>query len=144
MKPIKRIFQILGVGTLFLGAGALLLTMSSCQTIGKHPASVSPSGLKLHSQGMASWYGKRFHGRKTANGERYDMNKMTAAHPSLPFGTVVLVQSTSSGKTVEVRVNDRGPYAKGRIIDLSFKAAKALGFIRKGMDKVKIFILKKP
>lgn len=93
---------------------------------------------------MASYYGKRFHGRKTASGEKFDMHQLTAAHPSLPFGSVVLVQSVESGRTVKVRINDRGPFIKNRIIDLSYQAAKVLGFIHQGMEKVKIFVLQQP
>ena len=78
-------------------------------------------------KGMASWYGPGFHGRKTASGERFDTGDLTAAHLSLPFGTKLLVRNERNGKEVVVRVNDRGPYIKSRIIDLSQAAAKALG-----------------
>lgn len=77
--------------------------------------------------GMASWYGPGFHGRRTASGERFDQYALTAAHPSLPFGTLVCVVSPKNGKSVVVRINDRGPFAKKRIIDLSQGAAQALG-----------------
>jgi len=78
-------------------------------------------------EGVASWYGPGFHGRKTASGERFNTNELTAAHLSLPFGTKLLVRNESNGKEVVVRVNDRGPYIKSRIIDLSNAAARALG-----------------
>ena len=77
--------------------------------------------------GIASWYGKDFHGKITSNGERYDMNAMTAAHKTLPLGVYVKVTNTDNGREAVVRVNDRGPFVKGRIIDLSYAAAKKLG-----------------
>lgn len=83
-------------------------------------------------RGLASWYGKPFHGKRTASGERFDMHGLTAAHRSLPFGTVVEVHSLVNGRTVEVRVNDRGPFIRKRIIDLSRGAAEALGLIESG------------
>jgi len=91
--------------------------------------------------GIASWYGKDFHGRKTANGEIYNMNKMTAAHKELPFNTRVRVVNLKNNKSVTVRVNDRGPFVKGRIIDLSRKAALELGMLLSGIAKVRIEIL---
>ena len=87
-------------------------------------------------RGVASWYGPGFHGRQTANGERFDMNELTAAHKTLPFGTRVLVHNPRTGKEVVVRINDRGPFIKGRMIDLSKAAAKALGFKSRGHDAV--------
>jgi rare lipoprotein A len=78
-------------------------------------------------QGIASWYGKDFHGKKTSNGEKYDMNAMTAAHKTLPLGVFVKVRNNDNGRETVVRVNDRGPFAKGRIIDLSYAAARKLG-----------------
>ena len=87
-------------------------------------------------RGVASWYGPGFHGRLTANGERFDMNELTAAHKTLPFGTRVLVHNPRTGKEVVVRINDRGPFIKGRVIDLSKAAAKALGIKGRGHDAV--------
>lgn len=87
-------------------------------------------------RGLASWYGPRFHGKRTASGERFNTQAMTAAHKTLPFGTQVRVKSLSTGKEVVVRINDRGPFIKGRIIDLSNAAAKALGF--RGVQQVEI------
>jgi rare lipoprotein A len=77
--------------------------------------------------GIASWYGRQFQGRKTASGERFDMDALTAAHPNLPFGSWVRVRNLLNGRSVDVRINDRGPYIKRRIIDLSRAAARALG-----------------
>lgn len=99
--------------------------------------------LKKPQKGMASWYGPRHHGKRTANGERFNMNAMTAAHKTLPMNSIVKVKSLSTGKTVTVRINDRGPYSKGRIIDVSKAAAKKLGFINKGTDRVEITIVTK-
>ena len=87
-------------------------------------------------RGVASWYGPGFHGRLTANGERFDMNELTAAHKTLPFGTRVLVHNPRTGKEVVVRINDRGPFIKGRMLDLSKAAAKALGVTSRGLDAV--------
>ncbi len=91
--------------------------------------------------GSASWYGDKFHGRKTANGERYDMYKLTAAHKTLPFGTKVRVTNKASGKSVVVRINDRGPFIKGREIDLSRGAANAVGMINSGVARVTLDVL---
>lgn len=87
-------------------------------------------------QGVASWYGLPFHGRRTASGERFDMNALTAAHPSLPFGTRVKVRSLVNGREVTVRINDRGPFTAGRIIDLSHAAARAIGLLGPGVKRV--------
>ncbi|MEI7708901.1 MAG: septal ring lytic transglycosylase RlpA family protein [Chlorobium sp.] len=95
-------------------------------------------GTTLVGEGKASYYSDQFHGRKTANGETFNMNKLTAAHPSLPFGTWVRVTNLSNGKDVVVRINDRGPFVKGRIIDLSVHAATELGIIQSGTVKVKL------
>ncbi len=88
--------------------------------------------------GKASYYGDKFNGRKTANGETFSQNKNTAAHKKLPFGTEVKVQNLSNGKTTTVRINDRGPFVRGRIIDLSKAAAKDIGLVQQGVTKVKI------
>lgn len=92
-------------------------------------------------RGIASWYGPGFHGNQTANGERYDMHKFTAAHRTLPMGSLVEVRSLTSGQRIKVRINDRGPFVRGRIIDLSYKAAKALGMAVKGTDRVEIRVI---
>ncbi|MGE0313296.1 MAG: septal ring lytic transglycosylase RlpA family protein [Lautropia sp.] len=95
-------------------------------------------------RGEASWYGRPFHGRKTATGERYDMRAMTAAHPTLPLPSYVKVTSLETGRTIVVRVNDRGPYAQGRVIDLSFAAAAKLGFTDRGTTPVEISLIIPP
>lgn len=94
--------------------------------------------------GIASWYGPGFDGNYTANGEVYDMNGISAAHKTLPFGTVVRVVEFSTGKSIVVRINDRGPFIEGRIIDLSKGAAKELGIIDKGITKVGLRIIRWP
>jgi peptidoglycan lytic transglycosylase len=91
------------------------------------PTSVSAAEAKPLGKGVASWYGPGFHGKKTANGERFNTNDLTAAHKTLPFGTKVRITNERTGKSVVVRINDRGPYAHGRVIDLSKAAAEAVG-----------------
>jgi rare lipoprotein A len=91
-----------------------------------------------HEEGLASWYGRRFHGRKTASGEPYDMYAMTAAHPTLPIPSYARVTSLEGGKSVVVRINDRGPFHKGRVIDLSYTAAHKLGFVNRGSGRVRV------
>ena len=91
--------------------------------------------------GKASWYGPGFHGRRTANGERYNQNALTAAHRHLRFGTRVKVTNLNNGRSVVVRINDRGPYAKGRVIDVSAAAARSLGMIKRGVVPVRVTIL---
>lgn len=98
--------------------------------------------VRMIEKGRASWYGPKFHGRLTANGEKFDMNLMTAAHRTLPFNTIVLVENMDTGKSVLVRINDRGPFAKNRIIDLSKKAAKKIGMIRPGTANVRLYVAK--
>lgn len=92
-------------------------------------------------RGMASWYGPGFHGNKTANGERYDMYKLTAAHRTLPLGSVAVVHSLTSGRQTTVRINDRGPFARGRVLDLSLAGAQALGMVGNGTDQVELRVV---
>lgn len=95
-------------------------------------------GDEFVQQGTASWYGPGFHGQKTASGERYDQEEMTAAHPSLPFDTEAKVTNLENGRSVEVQINDRGPYAEGRVIDLSKAAAEKLDMTEDGTVPVRI------
>jgi rare lipoprotein A len=97
-------------------------------------------GLRELERGQASWYGPRFHGRRTASGERYDQHSMTAAHKTLPFGTLVRVRSLTTGKEVDVRVTDRGPFVRGRVIDVSRAAAEALGMMGVGVKQVSLHV----
>lgn len=103
-----------------------------------------PNARGFEQTGVASWYGKDFHGRKTSNGEIYDMYGMTAAHKTLPLGTFVRVRNLENGKSVDVRVNDRGPFARGRIIDLSYSAAKRIGMVGPGTARVNVVALGAP
>ncbi|MBX9694326.1 MAG: septal ring lytic transglycosylase RlpA family protein [Cyanobacteria bacterium] len=105
---------------------------------GSHPASAASSDCFT---GPASWYGDDFHGRKTSAGDRYDMNAMTAAHRTLPFGTQLLVSNRKTGKSCIVKVNDRGPYHGNRVIDLSMGAARKLNMISAGVGVVDCFVL---
>jgi rare lipoprotein A len=100
-----------------------------------------PSSEGFRETGIASWYGTYFHGRKTSNGETYDMNGISAAHKTLPMNTFLLVENLENGREMTVRVNDRGPFHKGRIIDLSRSGADKLGFLDKGTAKVRITAL---
>jgi len=105
------------------------------QAMGKNYTPLT-SVQPFKQRGMASWYGKRFHGQKTSSGELYDMYKMTAAHPTLPIPSYVRVTRVSNGKSVIVRVNDRGPFHSSRVIDLSYVAAYKLGYIQAGAAEV--------
>ncbi len=109
---------------------ACLLLASSC-------------GKYITENGKASYYGNEFNGRKTASGTVYNKNKLTAAHKTLPFGTVVTVKNTLNGKTVKVTITDRGPFVKGRIIDLSEKAASDIEMINQGVAQVQLKYRKK-
>jgi rare lipoprotein A len=103
-----------------------------------------PAGSRDYEEtGLASWYGGKFHGRRTASGEVYDMYELTAAHRTLPFGTVVRVTRLENGRSVEVRITDRGPFIKGRIIDLSYAAAKRLDMIRDGVARVRLVVVRR-
>jgi len=94
---------------------------------------------RAHSEeGLASWYGRRFHGKKTASGEPYDMYAMTAAHPTLPIPSYARVTALDSGKSVVVRINDRGPFHSKRVIDLSYTAAHKLGYLKRGSTRVRV------
>ncbi|OGS33703.1 MAG: hypothetical protein A2293_15320 [Elusimicrobia bacterium RIFOXYB2_FULL_49_7] len=100
-----------------------------------------PPAGKVYQEGMASYYAHDFHGKKTANGEVFDMNALTAAHRELPFNTKVLVENRENGKTVEIRINDRGPFAKNRIIDLSLGAARRIDLIGAGTARVRLRVM---
>lgn len=106
--------------------------------------SFAPGGPEVGwtETGVASWYGEPFHGRPTASGAVYDMDGPTAAHRTLPFGTVVKVENRDNGRTVELTINDRGPFAKGRILDVSRAGARALGMIGPGTARVRITVLR--
>ena len=101
--------------------------------------------IKKHPQtqiGIASYYGKKFHKKRTANGEVFNMYKVSAAHKSYPLGTKVRVTNLENGKSIKLVINDRGPFVKGRIIDLSYKAARKLDFVNQGTTKVRINVIR--
>lgn len=141
---MKRTLIVRWVGNLSLGqvTGILLcslgLALSSCSRL---PSPSSPRARGPVQVGTASWYGEEFHGRPTASREIYDMNDMTAAHPNLPFGTRVMVTNLDNGRSAIVRINDRGPFVRGRIIDLSYAAARVLGLVGPGTARVRVEVL---
>jgi len=125
--------------SLFILLLVLLTILNSC--------SFSPVKAEEKAQvgmveiGIASWYGAEFHGRRTSNGEIYDMYQLTAAHRSFPFGTIVRVTNLGNGKIVMVRINNRGPFIKRRIIDLSYAAAVQLDMVEQGIAEVRIEVV---
>lgn len=133
-------------------AGAAMLALGACSTTPEPvieappPVAVQPPPapeprIVYNEIGTASWYGRSHHGKKTASGEPYDMNAMTAAHKTLPFNTRARVTNLDSGRSVDVLITDRGPYARGRIIDLSSRAAKALDMHEDGIAPVRVEVL---
>ena len=120
----------------------LLWMLSGCGST-VHRTTV-PRKAGAGQRGYASWYGGKFHGRQTASGEIYNKQQMTAAHRKLPFGTRVRVTNRKNGRSVVVRINDRGPYAAGRIIDVSEAAARKLGMIEDGVVPVTVKVIKRP
>ncbi len=121
MIPVKNLLPILAV---------IMLAATSC-------------ARKITQSGKASYYADKFQGRKTASGEKFRQGRMTAAHKTLPFGTKVKVTNLDNGRTIRVRINDRGPFVAGRIIDLSKKAARRLGMVQAGVANVKLRYKKK-
>jgi rare lipoprotein A len=122
-----------------LGIALGALALSACA---RHPAPVPEGPRNGVETGTASWYGPDFHGRPTSSREIYNMNDMTAAHPTLPFGTYVLVINLENERTAVVRINDRGPFVGGRIIDLSYAAARVLDMVGPGTARVRLEVLK--
>ncbi|MEX0839426.1 MAG: septal ring lytic transglycosylase RlpA family protein [Parvibaculum sp.] len=159
--PVRASERVRGAVFALLAPLALALLLAGCGTAGK-PSGSGPlktgGGLykvgkpyqiagiwyypreddKYDSTGIASWYGPQFHGKPTANGEIFDQNAMTAAHPTLPMPTIARVTNLENGRSVIVRINDRGPFAAGREIDMSKRAAEELDFMRKGTAKVRV------
>ncbi len=125
---------------MLIALAAMALLWSGCTARAPGP-SPHTENVRDTIRGTASWYGKSYHGRTTASGEKYDMYAMTAAHKTLPFGTRVRVTNLGNGKSIVVKINDRGPFIRGRIIDLSRKAAERLGFRNAGLAEVKLEIL---
>jgi rare lipoprotein A len=116
-----------------------LVLLAACG--GSTPPPMTSVSENWSEEGMASWYGPGFHGKRTASGEVYDMEDMTAAHKRLPFGTVVRVENRDNGRRTEVRINDRGPFVDDRIIDLSRAAARDIGMLGPGTAHVRIAVV---
>lgn len=129
------------------GFAAVVLLLAACSS---NPAPTPPAPRSaepepepapaIYQEGIASWYGPGFDGRPTASGEIFDADSLTAAHPSLPFGSIVRVINVENGREVVVRINDRGPFVEGRIIDVSQAAARALGMIGAGIARVRLIL----
>jgi len=133
----RALFQAFAIALFFVAF------LSSCGGR-RAPAPVPVARIGATEEGIASWYGEPYHGRRAANGEVYDMERLTAAHPTLPFETWVRVRSLVNNKNTEVRIIDRGPFVKGRVIDLSRAAAREIDLIRNGTAKVRITVITPP
>jgi len=145
----RRIAQGLMIGLLIVGLGAAQApNTSEASSAPTSPIRVKAvdrqktAKTKPYQVGTASWYGEYFDGKPTASGEDYDMYDMTAAHPTLPLGSYVRVTNLRNGRAVVVKVNDRGPIVQGRIIDLSYGAAQVLQFENRGIQKVRLDVVK--
>ena len=127
-------------GLVILFASIVIAMLAACSGAPK-PVYFPGYPIGFVERGVASWYGPGFHGNKTANGERYDMHQLTAAHRTLPLGSIAVVRSMSTGRQVTVRINDRGPFARGRVLDLSLAGANALGMIGAGTDEIELRVV---
>lgn len=144
MEPFPRLAP--AVIALALATAACAQPRRESATAAPTPAPVvvarpAPAAPRVVQTGAASWYGQAHHGKKTASGEAFDMYALTAAHRSLPLGTRIRVTNVANGRAIDVRINDRGPAIPGRIIDLSYGAARALGAVGDGVFRVRIAIL---
>ena len=136
MRNIKYLLVSIGI---VLALSACARTVSKAPVVPQAtPISFGETELLYQEEGYASWYGPGFYGHKTASGERFTKKKFTCAHRKLPFGTRLEVTNLENGKTVEVIVNDRGPFIYSRMLDLSYAAAKELGIVKNGQAKVKV------
>jgi rare lipoprotein A len=142
-KPMRQdsLFRARTISPAALVSLVVIQLLATGCSNNRKPATSMPTAGTLLQTGMASWYGPKFHGRRTANGERYDMHALTAAHPTLPFGTRLAVRNPRTGQQVEVRINDRGPYKGHRILDLSYAAANAIGVVRPGTAVVELYLV---
>ncbi len=121
-----------------------ILALVVCTSLGACswiPKGMSDMDVGIKERGVASWYGEQFHGKQAANGELFDMAALTAAHRTLPLGSIVRVVNLENGKHVRVRITDRGPYVNGRILDLSYGAATRLGMVRGGISAVQLEVI---
>ena len=140
-RPIHAGFALLALALLFVA----VLLLTGCSHRAAHVNTpLAPARLGTTETGVASWYGFPYHGRRAASGEVYDMQQLTAAHRSLPFQTWVEVTNLSNGKQVDVRINDRGPFTKGRILDLSQAAARDIDMLRAGTTRVRLKVIAPP
>ncbi|MBI3357160.1 MAG: septal ring lytic transglycosylase RlpA family protein [Nitrospirae bacterium] len=134
--PPTTVHGLVVAGSLFIG-----LAFQSCTTAPPHIDRFPGYPVGFVERGVASWYGPGFHGNKTANGELYDMHKLTAAHRTLPLGSIAVVRSLTSGRHVTVRINDRGPFTRGRVLDLSLAGAQALAMTGNGTDHIELRVV---
>jgi rare lipoprotein A len=143
LKVWRQLVIILMAGA-FIGASPALLAKekNSYKAVRVKASQQSSATAKSKNAGFASFYAKKFHGRRTASGEIFNNNALTAAHKSLPFGTLVKVTNLRNKTSVVVRINDRGPFVRGRIIDLTRSAAKKIGLLHAGTARVKLEVLK--
>jgi len=140
-SPVRTPPKAIPAAALPLLVAVVLFAGAATPPASKTATSETPPGPTPPIIGIASYYGKEHHGKRTANGEIFDMNQLTAAHPSLPFGIKVRVTHLSNGRSVVVRINDRGPIVAGRIIDLSLAAAERLEMVEAGIVRVKVEVL---
>lgn len=130
----------------------LFVLLGGCTRVGTLPTTPPPASVPTPGaispgwteEGLASWYGNPFHGRTTSSGEVYDMEEMTAAHKTLPFGTLVQVENLTNGRETTFRINDRGPFIEGRVIDLSRRGARELDMLTSGIAPVRLTIIGLP
>ena len=142
----KNIFLLISLIIIMNTACSWKLGLPSREEAGapKKPSATSTFSEGQVIEGTASYYGSDHHGRRTASGEIFDMNGLSAAHPAFPFGTLIEVENLNNGQKVQVTINDRGPFEGQRILDLSYGAAKAVHMIKSGLAPVRITILKLP
>lgn len=135
-------------GPVHAGFALLAILIASASACGRHPARanvpLAPARIGTTETGVASWYGIPYHGRRAASGEVFDMNAPTAAHRKLPFQTWVEVTNLSNGRSTDVRINDRGPFVRGRILDLSQAAARDIDMLRPGTARVRVRVIHPP
>jgi len=137
LKPLQKANQKFAVAVILLAG----IVFQGCKAFPPHIDRFSGYPIGFVERGEASWYGSGFHGNQTANGERYDMHQLTAAHRTLPLGSVAVVRSLTSGRQVTVRINDRGPFARGRVLDLSLAGANAIGMTGNGTDQIELRVI---
>jgi rare lipoprotein A len=135
MAPVERTFLLVAMTALCACSAATRAPRHHLVDVEYPPPVITPRGTEI---GVSSWYGPGFHGQSTASGERYDQGAMTAAHRTLPLGTWVEVRNLATGRAATVRINDRGPYKLGRVLDLSYAAAQQIGVVGPGTAEVEI------